>query len=99
MVSDQWRISEPDALENQTIENVGKPGTYLSLISGGSIVDSTLLQGNPNEFRWAIRRDEQFGDKWRMFVPNTCHNVDLSDNGNANVRSSFSRLTPGRRRR
>ncbi|KAG5638065.1 hypothetical protein H0H81_002033 [Sphagnurus paluster] len=63
-----------------TFRNVGT-GRYLGL-AGGDLRDDLPVQGVEHAVPWDIWPDEQDGSVFRIFVPGTPFNVDLTDFGN-----------------
>ncbi|KIJ97464.1 carbohydrate-binding module family 13 protein [Laccaria amethystina LaAM-08-1] len=57
-------------------------GRYLAI--DGEASDNGAVVGSTNPFGWNIWPDEDNVNVLRICVPNTRHNVDLSDHGNPN---------------
>ena len=61
--------------------SIRRPGTFLRL--NGNTRNSSAIVGG-EKFDWAICRDGQHEDRWRVFVPGSKRNIDL-DRGLTNV--------------
>ncbi|KAI5824239.1 carbohydrate-binding module family 13 protein [Schizophyllum commune] len=62
------------------IKNVGN-GTYLGF--DGDLHEGTRLTSWRDPCDWQIWKDEQDPSVYRLFIPNTTLNIDLSDHGNS----------------
>ncbi|KAI0072610.1 carbohydrate-binding module family 13 protein [Panus rudis PR-1116 ss-1] len=78
----KWQVSQSGS--GWVFRNVGT-GLYLRPdIGGGNLAENgTPVIADSEPFEWDIWPDEQDPSVFRIFVPNTPQNVDLSDHGNA----------------
>ncbi|KII84906.1 carbohydrate-binding module family 13 protein [Plicaturopsis crispa FD-325 SS-3] len=74
----QWQLSQENS--GWVFRNVGT-GKYLGV--EGRADDGVPVVAVDSPFIWNIWPDEKDGSVYRVFVPNTAYNIDLSDHGNS----------------
>ncbi|KAF9646501.1 carbohydrate-binding module family 13 protein [Thelephora ganbajun] len=79
----KWRFVQQDG--GWTIQNLYN-GKYLDVDIPNTFTDGVrvIAIDTNNPRRWDVRRDQQDVNGWRIVIPGTNQNVDLSDNGNPN---------------
>ncbi|PIL34506.1 hypothetical protein GSI_03283 [Ganoderma sinense ZZ0214-1] len=73
----KWHLVQEDGA--WVLRNVST-GHYLGV--EGEACDGTPVVAVYEPFRWDIWPDEEDSSTYRLFVPNTRYNLDLSDHGN-----------------
>ncbi|KAI1793804.1 ricin B lectin domain-containing protein [Ganoderma leucocontextum] len=74
----KWALEQED---NQWLLRNVASGLYLSV--EGLVEDGTSVLATGEHFKWDIWPDEEDSSTFRLFVPNTQFNMDLSDHGSA----------------